>query len=1033
MLTGLMSPDWAGEMQKGAKDFAELFLRWESQVALYEMQRGRPLDADVKVAVVMRHAPGDVKQALRQASHVIGDDYNRLRDVLATYMQSGRDYNSLGVCISHQSGDSGGGGAQPMDVGGLQDKGKYGKGKGKDKGKQKGKGKPWQPGGKSKGKEKGKQDKGGKSPPGTIVGAPGQFQGYCNACGAWGHRRAQCPNRTQRVGGLEDQGGQQQQQPQQQPQQQQQAAPVQQPPQQQLQQYQQQQQSLMRSTQQRQVGHVERFYFIDDDDDEDERHYISAIHDVGTDISTMSCRGCQQQHVSMVAAADSQPPSAAEEEILVMLDSGSDEHCAPQWFGEGLEASRRQLVDVQGGWIEHHGQRHVLMEASTVESDLVELDVTFQVTSCSKPLMSLGKLWRQQQIGIQTKGGQLFIEIGGHLLPVLVLGNSLYIRVKLRERQQVAAAGALHVGTLGDEIHLAPVDWQHPEAHRDAQVDEHMEEAPRDVQVGIYDEGDPRAIAAEYGPIHLDFEGGEPGHTWASRVVDIRDRLRTLGLSTHGAKAELLQRLNHHERRLAERKSLTGFLQERHGALMEGRRPYAPIVLPVPEKPSEAEMEAHISQGHANYAAWCEHCVRGKAKDDGHFRRTIAEKSLRDPVVEFDFMYLGAAYDHTDAEGADIIILAVVDTVSQLGKLVQLPGKKVTDYVVFSVVNFIDSLGVQRVVLRSDNEEVCKLIGARVKAKRTQHTEVTYAPRYSSQSKGTVENYIQRMQGQIRTMRLELECKYGAFGCEHGILPWLVRHAASAWNWYHRKVNGRTAHEDAFNQPFGHRVVPFGETILFRAPMSHTGRLLQGTRYRKGDPVWHRGVWLGLTENSAEDIVGTEHGVLKVRSIKRLVKDEQYDRGLFGSMVGTPWAPLLGVVGRPPKRGTSTPLVIPSTPATLPATPMPSIPATPGVDPELQRALELSVQIGTPRHDLESVGAGAAGSGTSSDMRAAEVENQRQLEEVTAESMRDSEKRPAPAPAQAPVEPSTPPAPTNVPEAIAHFERLSSSPKRAKT
>eukprot|EP00971_Amphidinium_carterae_P220449 4376265-Amphidinium_carterae.1 len=121
-------------------------------------------------------------------------------------------------------------------------------------------------------------------------------------------------------------------------------------------------------------------------------------------------------------------------------------------------------------------------------------------------------------------------------------------------------------------------------------------------------------------------------------------------------------------------------------------------------------------------------------------------------------MFLGATQETVGAESAKAVVLAVVDTVSQLGKLIQLPDKKTTDYVVFSVVNIIDSLCVQRVVLRSDNEEACKTLGAKVKAKRVQHTDVTYAPRYSSQSKGTVENYIQRMQGQIRTMRLELEC-----------------------------------------------------------------------------------------------------------------------------------------------------------------------------------------------------------------------------------------------------------------------------------
>eukprot|EP00971_Amphidinium_carterae_P241678 4798607-Amphidinium_carterae.1 len=139
------------------------------------------------------------------------------------------------------------------------------------------------------------------------------------------------------------------------------------------------------------------------------------------------------------------------------------------------------------------------------------MSVMFQVTSCSKPLLSLGKLWRQGQIQIQTHAGQLFICIGENLLPVHVLGNTLYIKVRV---------GAQQVSGLDDE-EMGNPEWEHPEAFKEAQLDE-AASADREVQVGIYDEGDPRALAAEYGPIHIDIEGGEPGHTWASRVVDIR-------------------------------------------------------------------------------------------------------------------------------------------------------------------------------------------------------------------------------------------------------------------------------------------------------------------------------------------------------------------------------------------------------------------------------------------------------------------------------------------------------------------------------
>ena len=47
----------------------------------------------------------------------------------------------------------------------------------------------------------------------------------------------------------------------------------------------------------------------------------------------------------------------------------------------------------------------------------------------------------------------------------------------------------------------------------------------------------------------------------------------------------------------------------------------------------------------------------------------------------------------------------------------------------------------------------------------------------------------------------------------------------------------------------------------------------------------------------------------------------EHDKSLFNRMVGTPWSPLLGVVGRP-RKVTSTPLVIvPATPSATPVAP----------------------------------------------------------------------------------------------------------------
>ena len=55
MLTALVHP----ESWKGLDDtkFAEAYLKWQGDVIQYELQRRREIEDDVKVAVVMQHAP----------------------------------------------------------------------------------------------------------------------------------------------------------------------------------------------------------------------------------------------------------------------------------------------------------------------------------------------------------------------------------------------------------------------------------------------------------------------------------------------------------------------------------------------------------------------------------------------------------------------------------------------------------------------------------------------------------------------------------------------------------------------------------------------------------------------------------------------------------------------------------------------------------------------------------------------------------------------------------------------------------------
>eukprot|EP00971_Amphidinium_carterae_P345680 6486767-Amphidinium_carterae.1 len=180
-----------------------------------------------------------------------------------------------------------------MEVDQVWSKGK-GKGKGKDtKGKSKSKSKSDHKGG---GKDPGKGGKKGKSDGGNPSNnAP--FQGECSYCGRWGHKRIDCRKRSQQQ--LQQQLAQQQPQRGGQPGQAGQAAQV--------------------SSNEGQAACTEQ----------DEDVWVMALTDGATESSA----------------------------TLILLDSGSDEHVAPEWFSWNSRsmADGLSLRDVQGHGLNGQG------------------------------------------------------------------------------------------------------------------------------------------------------------------------------------------------------------------------------------------------------------------------------------------------------------------------------------------------------------------------------------------------------------------------------------------------------------------------------------------------------------------------------------------------------------------------------------------------------------------------------------------------------------------------------------------------------
>ena len=191
LLQSLLTPDLSGDLEA----FEAKWSTWELEVENYVRTTNKDFTDDLKLAVVSKGAPAEVRAYLHFASDQF-DTYKKFKTVLTGYLRSKKVWTS--TSMSSQD-------PVPMEIGAILKGGKKGKGKGKGKGKDSGsfgKGAPYgAPKGGKKGKSKGK----GKGGPGKGQSTPQnsenqKFDGYCGKCGKYGHKRADC--RSMDVSGL---------------------------------------------------------------------------------------------------------------------------------------------------------------------------------------------------------------------------------------------------------------------------------------------------------------------------------------------------------------------------------------------------------------------------------------------------------------------------------------------------------------------------------------------------------------------------------------------------------------------------------------------------------------------------------------------------------------------------------------------------------------------------------------------------------------------------------------------------------------
>ena len=220
-------------------------------------------------------------------------------------------------------------------------------------------------------------------------------------------------------------------------------------------------------------------------------------------------------------------------------------------------------------------------------------------------------------------------------------------------------------------------------------------------------------------------------------------------------------------------------------------------------RPTCEEVEKHNAT-HLPFRTWCPFCVAGKAKNEPHYK-SEEHKPMGVNVVSIDYTFMGEKGETTgeeDEESGDesettsnnmpILVMRCRKTKYIFARVVPRNGRH--PYTVRRVGQDISAiLGYKRVIIKSDQEPAIKKLKAQVRLEYDLEIPDEESMAYDSQSNAEAEISIQVVQGQIRTLKAQLEHRIGQkLDMTSPILPWLVSHAGANLNRFSQGKDGYT-------------------------------------------------------------------------------------------------------------------------------------------------------------------------------------------------------------------------------------------------
>ena len=186
-------------------------------------------------------------------------------------------------------------------------------------------------------------------------------------------------------------------------------------------------------------------------------------------------------------------------------------------------------------------------------------------------------------------------------------------------------------------------------------------------------------------------------------------------------------------------------------------------------------------------------------------------------------------------------------------------------------------------IIQCDKEmsiiDVCR----KVAHERNARTVIRFATKTSRQSSGFVEAVHGHIQGLARCYQTQIETNTGVqLLAISRAISFAIRYTGFVITRFTVRPDGRTPFRYLLGTPYVSLLCMFGESAFPLIPDFEV-------RAAKLTNRWISGSWWRRDASSHEHLVGTKHGLLKCRSVRRKPPREQWSRSETIEAGGTKW------------------------------------------------------------------------------------------------------------------------------------------------